>query len=122
MEVDLTTFELNAAMRRTSAELLEACAELRRWAQKYGRAHSTYKKCHAQAMLRSQLKTDLQRKADADEETAKELLRSDLADGMRQAALELVRSLRGILSSLQTEARGNSEEMAYFATGPQYQK
>lgn len=122
MEPDLTTFELNAAMRRTTADLLDANTELRDWTRDYATAHSDLKKRWAQCFLASDKKTDQQRKAEADERTSNELLRSDLADGMRQAQLELVRSLRAILSSLQTEANGNKEEMKYFGTGPQYQK
>jgi hypothetical protein len=120
--VDLTTFELNAAMRQTASALLDANRSLRLWSRDYAKRHSTFKKRHAQCRLASERKTDDQRKAEADYETADELLRSDLADGMRQAELERVRSLRAILSSLQTEANGNKEEMKYYGTGPQYEK
>lgn len=120
--IDLTTFELNAAMRTTAAELLAANGSLRRWSREYAKRHSTYKKNHAKSRLASERKTDDQKKAEADYATADELLKSDLAEGMRQAELERVRSLRAVLSSLQTEANGNREESQYTRTGPQYER
>jgi hypothetical protein len=122
MAIDLTIFELNAAMRRTSADLLHACDELRDWAQNYGNAHGEYKKRWAMAFLASDLKTDGQRKAAADEATSDLLIASDMGASMSQAMLEHVRSLRAVLSSLQTEAKGGHEESQYYRTGPQYEK
>lgn len=43
-----------------------------------------------------------------------------LTEGLMQAALERVRSLRGILSAFQTLANKTREEAAFARTGPQY--
>lgn len=120
----MENFELNWRMLSTSRDLLTACDELSTSARSYATAHRNYKRERAKAfLLAAQLyKTVAEREAARDADPHVDELRFDnyLQEGLMQANLERVRSLRGILSALQTMANKSREEAAFARTGPQY--
>ena len=118
--VALETFELNGYMLDTAASLTAACDELEARALVYANAHRILKRERAKALLGSTLKTVSDREAEADIAVERERFDSELAEGMMQAELERVRSLRGILSAFQTIANRQKEEAAFDRTGPQF--
>jgi nucleotidyltransferase/DNA polymerase involved in DNA repair len=108
-------------MLDTAASLTAACDELEARAVRYANAHQAFKRERAKALITSTLKTVSERDAAADIAVDELRLENDLAEGMMQAELERVRSLRGILSAFQTIANRQKEEAAFERTGPQYQ-
>lgn len=120
----LEGFELNYHLLSTAKQLTLACDELESWAVKYANAHRDFKRERAKALLIAPGKTVAERDAAADcDPTVDELrFQNYLTEGMMQAALERVRSLRGILSSFQTIANKQREEAAFDRTGPQYER
>jgi hypothetical protein len=118
----LENFELNYHILSTAKQLTLACDELEQWAVKYANAHRDFKREWAKALVSQTTGTVDQRKAHADIETDELRFQNYLTEGMMQAALERVRSLRGILSSFQTLANKAKEEAAFDRTGPQYER
>lgn len=118
----LENFELNFHLLSTAKQLTVACDELETWAVKYANAHRDFKREWAKALVSQQAGTVDQRKAHADIETDEHRFQNYLTEGMMQAALERVRSLRGILSAFQTLANKAKEEAAFDRTGPQYER
>jgi hypothetical protein len=120
----LENFELNFHILSTARQLSEACDELDQWAVKYANAHRDFKRERAKIFLTAAAtyKTVAERDAAADSDPKVDELRFDnyLTEGMMQASLERVRSLRGTLSAFQTLANKQKEEAAFDRTGPQY--
>lgn len=120
MNVDYLT-----EFRRLSDLLDKGLSELRSSAHAYANAEAHYRKMKAEAWLnapRSESRgtwTAAEREAWVNAETADERQARDLADGLRQAALEAVRSRRAQISSLQTLCNLEKEEMAFARTGPE---
>lgn len=118
----LENFELNFHLLSTAKQLVEACDELDAQASNYATAHRDFKREWAKAYLASVRKTVDDRKADADVACDDLRFKNYLTDGMMKAALERVRSLRGILSAFQTIGNRQTEEMKFTRTGPQYER
>jgi hypothetical protein len=114
----LENFELNFHILSTARQLTEACDELELAAKKYANAHRDFKRERAKALLASAHKTVSEREAQADIVVDEERFQNYLTEGLMQASLERVRSLRGILSAFQTLANKQKEEMAFGRTGP----
>jgi len=83
-------------------------------------AERDYRKAKAEAWVRVKPEDMLAKEKEAwvDAETSDLRYRRDLADGMRQAALEAVRSRRAQLSKVQTFVNAEREEAAFARTGP----
>lgn len=93
------------AMRENSKQLAEA--------------ERQYRKAKAQAWLTlSRDATVPERTAVINGETADLRYQRDLAEGMRQAALEAVRARRTQVSVLQTMAKADQAEAEFARTGP----
>lgn len=97
-----------------------ACDELESWAVKYANAHRDFKREWATAYLSAEGKTVDERKSRADIQVDEFRFENYLTEGMMQASLERVRSLRGILSAFQTIANKQRAEAEFARTGPQY--
>jgi len=95
----------------------EALAFLRGQTVKYADSDNAYRLAHARAYLASDGPVN-ERKATADLATDKERHAAHLAEGMRQAALEAVRSRRAQLSALQTLANSYRAEAEFVRTAP----
>jgi hypothetical protein len=107
-------------MHRLSGLLDNALKALRHQAHEYAEAEDAYRMAHATAYLETAGPAHL-RKATADLATSEERRRAHLADGIRQAALEAVRSRRAQISALQSLLAADREEAAFGRTGPQTQ-
>jgi hypothetical protein len=114
----LEDFELNFHILATARQLTTACGELEQWAVKYANAHRDFKREWARAYLAAPGRTVDERKCHADQACDEFRFQNYLNEGMMQAALERVRSLRGVLSAFQTLANKQKEEMAFDRTGP----
>jgi hypothetical protein len=115
----MENFELHSEMMITCRQMLDACEVLRKHARAYATAHRDFKREHATALLRSTSKTVREREAEADVKSDMFRFNNYLEEGLMQAALEHVRSLRAKLSALQTMGSLNKEESQYYRTGPQ---
>lgn len=113
-------------MDRLSGLLDAALSGLQRYAHEFAAAEEAYREAQARAWVatprdhpdgeRIQAK---EREAMVNAATARDRRARDLADGMRQAALEAVRSRRGQISALQTRLNVDREAMAFARTGPE---
>lgn len=111
--------ELTAEMLRLSKLLDDALSYLRRQAVEYAEAEDAYRLARSKAILAASGTVD-EKKAQADLETSEQRQRALLADGMRQAALEAVRSRRGQLSALQSVTAAYRAEAELARTAPDY--
>lgn len=118
----LENFELNYWLISTTRQLTEACQQLDEQAATFATAHRDFKREWAKAFLASGYKTVDAKKADADIVADELRFQNYLHQGLMKAALERVRSLRGILSSYQTIGNRQTEEMKFSRTGPPYEK
>lgn len=103
-------------MARLSRLLEDGLAAMRRYAEEYANAEHDYRKAKAQAWVATPKMEDgkpviaKEREAIVDAATAPERRARDLADAMRQAALEAVRSRRGQVSAWQSLLAAQREE------------
>lgn len=104
--------------RRLSDLLDKGLAQLRESAREYAEAEEVYRKAKAEAWLKAPEGTVPERDAWVNGEVASDRARRDLSDGLRQAALEAVRSRRAQLSALQSLLAAEREEAALARTGP----
>jgi hypothetical protein len=116
---------LAAEMVRLSRLLDEGLAAMRRYATEYAEAEKVYRQGKATAWVSVRAASSREEKVLAEElkarvedATAELREKRDIAVGMKQAALEAVRSRRGQLSALQTHANALREETALARTGP----
>ena len=114
----LTSTELQSEMVRLSRQLDKGVEYLTTAAQDFAEADAAYKKVHAQAFLQANGSVPA-RTATADLAASKERFGVKLADGMRQAALEAVRSRRQQISALQSLAGAMRAEMGMAGKGPE---
>lgn len=105
------------------SRLIDAAIEgMKNTTVEFAKAEQDYR--HAKAAAWVQVRDVLEkgtvpeREAWVGGETSDQRYRRDLADGMRQAALEAVRSRRGQLSALQTFLNAEKAEMGFARTGP----
>ena len=114
----MDTQELVSEMIRLSRLLDKGVLALVDAAKEYAEAHDRYAAAKATAYLGSEGTVE-QRKAHVDQLTGGERRRALLADAMRQACLEAVRSRRQQLSALQSVAAGHRTELELARYGPQ---
>lgn len=103
---------------RLSRLLDSGLTALRDQATEFAEAEREYRRGKGQAWLVAPEGTVAVREAWVNENTADLRYRRDLAEGMRQAALEAVRSRRAQISALQTWLNAEKEEAAFARTGP----
>ena len=101
---------------RLSRLLDSGLQALRDQATEYADAESDYRQAKARAWLQAPDGTVPEREAWCNGHTAVERRRRDLADGMRQAALEAVRSRRGQISALQSLMNAHRAEAEFDRT------
>jgi len=102
---------------RLSGLLDDALGYLRKVTQQWAAAEDAYRVAHARAYLASE-GTAGERKATADLATSDERRAAHLAEGMRSAAVEAVRSRRAQLSAWQTIGNAVRAEIELARTGP----
>lgn len=113
-----STSEMYAQAQHFSQLIDAGIASLRDFAQKYADAEAAYRQGKAEAWVRCPRDeagerdwTAARREAWVDAQTAELRRERDLAEAMKQAALEAVRSRRAQLSSVQTFANAERAEM-----------
>lgn len=110
--------ELTSEAFRLSKLLDDALAYLRKLSQESSEAENEYRKAKSQAWLEAPEGTVPEREAWVNGITADARQRRDLADGMRQAALEAVRSRRQQISVLQSVLAAHKSEAEFANYGP----
>jgi hypothetical protein len=105
-------------MSRLSRLLDRGLDALRDSARDYADAEQEYRKAKAQAWVSVPEGTVPERQAKVDAATAGLRHARDLADGMRQAALEAVRSRRAQISALQSLLNAHRAEAEFARTAP----
>ena len=113
----MTTDELVDEMVRLSHLLDDALEFLKRQVAEYAAAEDAYRMAHALAFLEAP-GIGPARKAQADRQTSEQRRRAHLAEGMRQAGLEAVRSRRAQISALQSLLNVVRAEAEFSRTGP----
>lgn len=104
-------------MHRLSALLDDALAFLKRQTKELAEAERLYRKQKAEAWLTAPAGTVPEREAFVNGSTADLRQARDLADGMRTAALEAVRSRRTQISALQSLLAAHREEAGLVRFG-----
>jgi hypothetical protein len=107
-----------AEMERLSSLIDRGIAALTEHAREMALAEHDYRKAKAIAWTQAPPGTVPVREAWVEAETAEARLRLDMAEGMRLAALESVRSRRQQLSALQSLLAATKSEMDFARTGP----
>jgi len=113
----MTPLEAADEMRELSGLLNAALEYLKAQTREYAEAEDGYRWAKANAYLAADGPVE-ERKMIADAKTSKERSRALLADGMRQAALEAVRSRRGQISALQSLLNAYRAEAEFARTTP----
>lgn len=108
-----------AEFRRMSDLLDDALAYLRRQTVELADAENAYRKARAQAWVGVPDATAKQKEDHVNAATADDRHRRDLAEGMRQGALEAVRSRRTQISALQSLLNAERAEFELGRYGPQ---
>jgi hypothetical protein len=116
--VSLSTSEALEEVKRLSALLDAGLAYLREQAREYAAAEDAYRMAHAKAYLAAEGPAHL-RKAAADLATSSERVAAHVADGMRNAAVEAVRSRRSQLSAIQSILAAQRAEADMGRFGPE---
>lgn len=117
--------EAAAEFRRLSDLLDKGLAELRTQVRVAAEAERAYRQAKAAAWVQAPTSesrgewTAAQRESHVNAETADLRYERDLADGMRQAALESVRSRRAQISYHQSLLAGERAEAEFARTGPE---
>lgn len=121
-----TVAEMYEEAMRLSALIDEGIAALGRVAREYAEAEAAYRRAKSEAWVecpsdeagaKPAVWTAARREAWVNSETATMRERRDIAEGMKQAGLEAVRSRRAQLSAVQTFANAHREEAALARTG-----
>lgn len=123
----LDTSTVVAEFNRLSGFLELGLDAIREQAHAYAEAEAVYRKAVAAQWLEAPSSpnrgewTDNQRLAWVQGQTADLRRERDIADGMRQAALEAVRSRRAQISAYQSILAAEREEASFARTGPRYE-
>jgi hypothetical protein len=117
-ETSLTN--LNEDLQSTSRELLSECDQMAKAAREYAVKENAYRLAKAMAMLKAEGKTVDMKKAEVDLICEKERLASHISEGVLDSTRERVRSLRAVLSALQTIAGSHKAEAQFDRTGPRF--
>jgi len=118
--------EATDEFRRLSVLLDQGLTNLREQAVAYAQREAEYRRSKAESWLNTPTGetrgqwTAAQREAHVNAETAELRQARDIADGMRTAALEAVRSRRAQLSALQSLLAAERAESEFARTGPRY--
>lgn len=120
MSKETSISNLTEDLQSTSRELLEECDNLSTAAREFAVKENAYRLAKANAMLKAEGKTVDLKKAETDLITEKERLASHIAEGILDATRERVRSLRAVLSALQTIAGSHKAEAEFSRTGPRF--
>lgn len=121
--------DVPAEMSRLSSLIDGGIQMLREQSSALAEAEMAYRKAKAEAWVKCPTDdhgvkagerewTAARREAWVDAETADLRRTRDIADGMRQAALEAVRARRTQVSALQTLINANTAEAEFARTGP----
>ena len=113
----LTPTEIHEEMKQLSGRLDDGIEALKRYVREYAQTENDYRLARATTYLAADGPV-AERNAIADSKTGKERYAMRLADGMRQAALEAVRSRRQQLSALQSVSAAYRAEAEFARTGP----
>lgn len=111
--------EYAAELSRLSTLIDAGINSLRESAVEAAHAEHDYRKAKAISWSEAPPGTVPVREAWVESETADQRLRLDLAEGMKQAALEAVRSRRQQLSGVQSLLAAHKEEAAFSRTAGQ---
>jgi hypothetical protein len=106
-----TVRDINLEAIRLSRKLDAGISELARMAREYAEAEHAYRIARACAYLQAPNGRVAERNAWVDQACSEQMLRVRMAEGLRMAALEAVRSRRQQLSALQSVARAVRAEM-----------
>lgn len=110
--------KLNEDLNATSVQLLEECDALNVASRDYAVKENAYRMARAKAMLKAETGTVDVKKAAVDIITETERLDAHIAEGILDSVRERVRSLRSVLSALQTIAGSHKAEADFYRTGP----
>jgi hypothetical protein len=110
---------------RLSQLLEEAHRQLSLQVALYAETEATYRRAKAEAWVLCPFDdrkewTAARREAWVNAETSVERRNRDLAEGLRRASLEAIRSYRGQISALQTLVNSQIEEAKFAQTRPDY--
>lgn len=108
---------LGEEMARLSRLIDQGLQALRDQAAELAEAENEYRLAKATAWISAPAGTVPEREAWVNGQTAGMRRRRDLAEGLRQAALEAVRSRRTQVSALQTLLNAHQEEAKFARTG-----
>ncbi len=111
--------DLVAEMLRLSAKLDDALGFVHRQAAEWADSENDYRLARAKLVLEAPESTVDVRAAWVDFRTGPQRRRAHLADAMRQAGLEAVRSRRAQLSACQSVANAVRAEIDLGRTGPE---
>lgn len=113
----MTPGEMATEMFRLSALLDSSLDLLNEQAREYASSEDAYRLARARAYIASSGTVD-ERKSQADLQTSQERQAAHLADGLRQAALEAVRSRRAQISALQSLMAAHRAEAEFVRSAP----
>lgn len=111
---------LESDLRETSLALLNECDEQAKAAREYATKENDYRMAKAKAFLAAETGTVDAKKAQVDQICERERLAAHIAEGKLDATRERVRSLRAVLSALQTIGGIYKVEGEFDRTGPRY--
>lgn len=119
----MTPAEQYAEAMRLSRLIDAAIEAMKNTTVEYATAEAEYRRAKAEAWVRCPPSdkaewTAARREAWVDAETADLRYRRDLAEGMRQSAIEANRSRRAQLSAVQTFVNAERAEAEFARTGP----
>lgn len=114
----MTTLEAYNELVRLSRELLTAVDELKRDAQDAARKGNDYRRAKALAFLDIQTGTVPEKQAKVDKACTDKRLEAHLAEAIKEASVERVRSLRTVISAYQSFCSGYRAEAEFGRTGP----
>lgn len=106
----MTTHELETALLETAADLRKACDALRADSIAWAHAEDAYRKAKAITYLAAS-GTINERNAHVDKVCSEDRCKAHLAEAIKEAGRDLVRSLQAQLSALQTIAAMTRAEM-----------
>ena len=110
--------EMTAEVRRLSRQLDNGLDVLRETAESLAQAEAAYRKAKALAWVKFTEGTAGYREAQVDADTAELRYKRDVADGVRKAAIESVRSRRTQISALQSLLAAHKAEAEFSRTAP----
>lgn len=108
-----------AEMKRLSRKIEEGIKAIVSESHRLAEAERDYRKARGVAWVKVEDGTAAFREAQVDSQTADLRFERDLADGMRRAAIEAVRSRQQQLSAWQSVVRAQKAELELSAFGPQ---